>query len=430
MKKVLATVAALGLVAGVATTASALDLSVTGVYNVTGTSMNEAIGSGVVLVDDAGNADEGTDSWYEHTFKMLPTMKVNDNVSMKADIRFAKATVWGSQEDLATSSGGNFNVHKIYMEYMSPVGKIRIGRAEGGAWEGAFLNSSTNADRIMWWPSMVSGAWSLMLMTEKKTENDSIGANSHSDSDLYKASLSHKSANGKAAIAYNYTVDGTPSTATPPVQKVKSNKTSKVELAANYKIADINFAMEAAHQFGDKSADANTDYDASALYLHADKQLGDLNIGATYVYASGDEAGGTDNEAFMGTSGLGKDFNPLLILTGDDTGLLNGDTFAADADMVDDGVHMIGLFANYKASDKLTLNAAIAYAMADEEKIANQDDDYGVEYNVGAAYKLLDNLTYEVHLGYLDTGDYFQEGVSGQALHNVTLLTNSLTMTF
>ena len=420
MKKVLATVAALGLVAGVATTASALDLSVTGVYNVSGTTFSNALGGGVAPT----GATEGSDSWYEHTFKFLPTLKVNDKVTMKADIRFAKANVWGNDgndaaaaDDLNTADGGNFNVHKIYMEYMSPVGKIRVGRTPGGAWGTAFLDSAGNANRIMWWPSMVSGPWSLMVMTQKSTESDYNTAGSASDTDLYKASLGHKSANGKAAIAYNHTVEQEAGTVI-----------SKIEVLAHYKIAGNNVVIEGAHLFGEDTA--TVDFDANALLVHVDRQFGDLNIGGAYVYASGDDAGSaTENETYMGTTGLGKDFEPLYIMTGDGMGVLNGDGVVANAGMVDDGVHALGLFAKYKVSDKLTLNAAIATAMADEEA-AGQDDSYGTEYDLGGAYKLLDNLTYEVHLGYLDTGDYFQGGNSAVELNNITILAHALTMTF
>ena len=417
MKKVLVTVAALGFAVGVAGTASALDLSVTGVYNVSGTTFSEAQGAGVSPVGGAGS--EGTDSWYEHTFKFLPTLKVNDKITMKSDIRFAKATVWGAT-DTATANGGNFNVNKIYMEYMSPVGKIRIGRTPGGAHESAFLNSAGNADRIMWWPSAVSGPWSVMVMTQKTAENDGGADGSYSDTDLYKASLTHKSDNGKASVAYNHTAFA-----------AAGSTQGKIELFANYKIAGNNLVMEAAQLTGETSANNMVDASGQALLLHIDRQFDNLNLGAAYVYASGDDnTNASDDEGFMGNNGLGKDFEPLYIMTGDGMGVLNGDGgVVANGSMVDDGVHAFGLFAKYNASDRLTLNAGIAIAQADEVAVG-QDDAYGTEYDLGGAYKLLDNLTYEVHLGYLDTGDYFQGGNSAVELNNITMLSNHLTMTF
>jgi len=102
------------------------------------------------------------------------------------------------------------------------------------------------------------------------------------------------------------------------------------------------------------------------------------------------------------------------------------------------GVHAFVLAADYKASDALTLHGAIGYAKADEKIYQNGaatydatlDDDYGWEYNIGAAYKLLDNLTYEAHFGYLDTGDYFNRANPTDITNNVYMMSHSLTMTF
>jgi len=67
--------------------------------------------------------------------------------------------------------------------------------------------------------------------------------------------------------------------------------------------------------------------------------------------------------------------------------------------------------------------------MADKE-LPGYDDEYGFEYNVGAAYKLLDNLIYAVHLGYLDTGDFFKLGTKYQDTESILLASHHLTMSF
>jgi opacity protein-like surface antigen len=95
------------------------------------------------------------------------------------------------------------------------------------------------------------------------------------------------------------------------------------------------------------------------------------------------------------------------------------------------GVHAVIAAADYAVSNQLSLHGAIGWAQADEEQAVGQDDEYGWEYNVGAAYKLLDNLTYEAHFGYLDTGDFFNgAGNTPDITENVYVLTHSLTMTF
>ena len=64
MKKILSAVAVFGLVAGVAATASALDLTVTGYYKLEGKALNEgAAGGGVQLSQDITDpTDDGVSS--------------------------------------------------------------------------------------------------------------------------------------------------------------------------------------------------------------------------------------------------------------------------------------------------------------------------------------------------------------------------------
>jgi opacity protein-like surface antigen len=97
--------------------------------------------------------------------------------------------------------------------------------------------------------------------------------------------------------------------------------------------------------------------------------------------------------------------------------------------MSTNGVHAIVAAADYAVSNQLSLHGAIGWAKADEVA-AGADDSYGWEYNVGAAYKLLDNLTYEAHFGYLDAGEYFESAINANDEQSIYILTHSLTMTF
>ena len=113
MKKFLSTAVALGVVAGLAATASALELKVDGKYQVDGyyvNSGNGAAGGGGVLPLDMENTFRGTfdgaeptnDDWYWHEFRINPTLIVNDKIQVKGDIRLVDSdTVWGQQDDTA-----------------------------------------------------------------------------------------------------------------------------------------------------------------------------------------------------------------------------------------------------------------------------------------------------------------------------------------
>ena len=451
MKKVLSTVAALGLVAGLASTAAAVEFSVKGKYIVEGYSISDTQAT-LPGVDLAGPSD--SDAYWMHTLQFLPTMKVNDKISMSADVRIFKEAVWGGDPTVGTSQDdGNtdLDLDKVWMDYLSPIGKIRVGRVETSVFGGKYLDSSSSGNRIMWWPSFVSKPWEVLFFTQKTTEGDLGTAYADYDNDAYKAQVAHTSDNGKAAMEYIFSRTANGATLDEPGEP-NSLDAHHVGIWGKYKVMG-NWTVEAelAHKWSDQSNTEDTmtvkDWDAWGAMFDVAGKFGDIDAGLMYFYASGDDnSADDDNEAAMSAyGGTGDDFKPLYILTGDHTGILNNDL----ADFADkhygnvatSGVHAIVLHTGYKVSDKLSLSAAIAYAEADEATqgngaggytlgYANQGDEYGWEYNIGAAYKLLDNLTYEAHFGYLDTGDYFQSTAATDDTNGITLMSHHLTMSF
>ncbi len=453
MKKIISTVAALGLVAGVAGTASALDFSLSGQYVLEGYMMSNADGSGVTT-----DEDEGTDSAWVHTFQLKPTMTVNDKIKMIADIRMAKDSDWGSQEDtnrakdVDTTSAANgsmadfdrtVDIHKLYMEYMSPVGKIRAGRTPAGAWAGDFLSTSTNANRLMWWPSFVQAPFSLVVFTQKSTDNDWYNDTSDGDNDLYEIGLGYKTDAMRVDVAYDYyNYKGNSDNGTPATNY--DDQRHQIKGYAEMMLGPVALEGEFAHMFGtqmDYDIGTDTDVDAWAFMIDGSMKLDTMNVGLMYFYASGqdDTSANADNEMAMSTlngDGLGDDFNPYYILTGDHTGMLNGDEYSANAVMKIAGVQCLGIHADMPVSDKLSLHGAVAYAWADTTAVAELvvpgiDDEYGWELDLGAKYKLLDNLTYEVRGAFFKTGDFFDD-LNGAAagVDDIYTLSHHLTMTF
>ncbi|MEW6594517.1 MAG: porin [Thermodesulfobacteriota bacterium] len=442
MKKVLGTMAALGLVAGVASTASAVEWKMTGKYLVEGYYMSDA-GTTTLGVDltETAAASNTSDAWYQHTFEVSPTMKVNDKISMMATIRLVDNTVWGAQTDGDTESAdvmdtaNDFYLHTMYMKYMSPIGEVRIGRHPAGGYGTTFADTDSRQDRIMWWPSFVPKPWSVLLFTGKNFDNDlQTGSDVGSDQnfDHYEARLNYKDDALDAGIRYSLSNDN------------RNTTGSEKELYAGYAKYKMNnyFANAEVAYFGGDSS-TTVDWDALGYMLEVGGKFNNLTVSAMYFFAEGDDEGSAnDNEGFFNATasgiapvtatGTGHEFTPLYVLTGRTTGLLNPDqtgVLNGGIGQTDDGVKAFVLAADYKVSDRLGLHAAIGYAEADEET-ATYDDEYGWEYNIGAAYKLLDNLTYEAHFGYLDTGDYFKGAAGANQTENVYLLSHSLTMTF
>ncbi|MBE9520835.1 MAG: hypothetical protein IME97_06870, partial [Proteobacteria bacterium] len=145
MKKVLSTVAALALVAGVASNALALDkpsraseVEVTTAPRVPtptapGVALWSVAGQWVLAgayVDggkgNPGGADvqdqySANDAFYIYSFKVLPVLQVNDKISMKGEIRFADRCVFGTSCG-SSADERDADFKHIYMEWMTPYG--------------------------------------------------------------------------------------------------------------------------------------------------------------------------------------------------------------------------------------------------------------------------------------------------------------------
>jgi len=444
MKKVLSAVAALGLVIGLAPTASAVEFKISGKYLLEGAYLSDARGTGLDLTEAPGEHTP-SDAYFLHTFEIRPAMQVNDKISMFSTIRLADDTFWGNQtggdtNDLRTTN--NFYVHQLYLDYKSPLGKMRLGRVPFELNGTDFMNFDSRANQIMWWPKFVDKPWHLLLYTRKNIDKCQATPDaSDTDSDAYIARLCYKTNNLDAGIVRGMINNKTIATV--------SDRKQGVVLYGIYK-NDENFFInsEITHHFGSVKQDATTglkdrDYDTWSGMLQVGGRFEALTPSLMYFYASGQDrnataANGGDIENALNntgsTQGTGDQFEPLYILTGRHTGMLNNDVFSSGntTAMSRDGVHGVVLAADYAVSNRLNLHGAIAWVKADKVNIANKDDEYGREYNLGAAYNLLDNLTYEAHSGYLDTGDYFKSNafLNDSQTENVYILTHSLTMTF
>lgn len=435
MKKVLSTVAALGLIAGLASTASAVEFKMSGKYLVEGAYLSDAAGAtnatgGVDLTEAAGESNV-SDAYFLHTFEMKPTIKVNDKISMMATVRLADDSFWGNQVGGDTEGLAGTNdvyVHQLYMDYASPIGKMRFGRVPAGPYGTAFMDPEIRANRVMLWPSfLASGPWSTLFYVQKITDNFQTGDGSDVDNTKYYARGYYKTDNLDSGMEYAFANNQTVATA----NDVKQN----VILYGKYKMDNYFVNAEMVHYWGEIDNDValDMDYDSWAGMLQVGVKMDALTPSLMYFYAQGDDNSADDEKNNALSSGTGDQFEPLYILTGRHTGMLNNDIFSGHtATMSNSGVHAVVAAVDYAVSNQLTLHGAIGWAKADEVPIANtlQDDEYGWEYNVGAAYKLLDNLTYEAHFGYLDTGDFFNGNTNVDTTNNVYVLTNSLTMTF
>jgi hypothetical protein len=432
------------------------------------------------------NIDTAADAFYIYSFKVLPVLQVNDKIAVKAELRFADRDVFGLTDTTKISpvaptpgtiefdnwqslvpnyagvdTGGEvMDIYHLYLEWMSPLGKTRFGRTPCGAWGSQFGNSSSKCNRIMWWPNMMPEGFGMLLFTQKSAERDA-GENltnfvptyndnppagpsltdtisfprtntnmvSDGDKDAYYIDLSYAADFGKTTAALLFQRDATGSAY--PFWR------TKLWLHQKYTFNNIFLETELDWNFGENSGaatGANTDEDSLGLFADLGMNMGDMTIGGLFIYASGDDnTADSDKSAFMGANGLGKDFNPYQIMTGDYMNLLNGDNPLAGDGIVSGaanaGVWSIGAYAKYKLSPDLAISGEVGYFAALEE-MPLQDSDYGLEFGVGMSYKLYDNLTYNAHFSYLLTGDFFKYGVAAAPTEDIYLMAHALSMKF
>jgi len=484
MKKVLATVAALGLVLGVTANALALDQpgraseseattaprvpeptapgvalwSVAGQWVLAGALVSNGLGNagdanvwGNQAVPELGlDLKEGTDAFYIRSFKILPVLQVNDKIAMKGEIRIEDRNVAGLDGKSAEGANGaledngrNADFKHVYMEWVSPWGKTRFGRTPAGAWAGGFMNTTGQGDRFMWWLNMLPENWGSLLFIQKITERDVASSASDLDSDGYYVDLSYKADFGKTIGAIWATRSGNAVDA-----GGDKLQTYQARLYGNYNFNALNIEYEVNWNFGQSSQlDANGNFqDDKGLgtAVSAGYQMQDWNFGGLFFYMSGDsDPSDGDKKNMLTRAGTGHDWNPYQIMTGDYMGILNTDnpnrvpgSWNANSLLVLDdgfssGVWSLGANVKFNMSPALQLTGELGYFAANKTISGiNQDKELGWEVGIGMGYKIMDNLTYNAHFSYLATGDYFKAGDLNLNTENVYLLAHALSMKF
>lgn len=463
MKKVLVTVAALGLVLGVTASAFALDQpgkaatveettspvvaqptapgvalwSVTGSWTLAGAYLSD--GQGLPGHAALTGNDTGADPFYLYNVKINTDLQVNDKISVKGEFRFADRTVLGATDvaqinplpNATRDFGGRpVDTYLLYMEWMSPFGKTRFGRTPGGAWGSKFLDTGYNTARLMIWLNMLPENWGSLLFTQKYSEGDAADGAiaSDQDKDAYYVDLSYKADFGKTVGALWFVRDASNPASDPYTS-------ANFWLYGNYNFAPITLEYEVNWGFGEASATTDQD-NQLGLYADLGYKMQDWTFGGTVGYASGDNDTNPDNSAMLSSSyGMGKDFNPTNILFGDYMNILNGDNNLS-GDGINDailaqgnaGAWFVKGYASLAMSPAMSVNGYVAYAAATDEP-DGWDKDYGFEAGIGMGYKLMDNLMYNAHFSYLWTGDYFTEN-GAESTNDIYLVAHALSMSF
>ncbi len=86
--------------------------------------------------------------------------------------------------------------------------------------------------------------------------------------------------------------------------------------------------------------------------------------------------------------------------------------------------------AAYAPTSAITFHSSLGLTDTLDNKELDYTDRVGWEVDLGMAYKFLNHFAYEVHFGYMDTGELFKNSNSLSDVDNITIITNKLTMSF
>lgn len=126
-------------------------------------------------------------------------------------------------------------------------------------------------------------------------------------------------------------------------------------------------------------------------------------------------------------------FDPLLITDSASDILLAGSPNGSSGYNSQDPKQATDIYAvsaYFTASPELSWHGTIGITKNRWNAALDSGYDSSWEANLGIIYKLFNNIRYEVHFGYMDTGDLFKESQAYSDVESIIMISNKLTMSF
>jgi hypothetical protein len=465
MKRFWLVLLSLGLIMAFSVSAFAVDVKVSGEYYAAGMYLNRtnvndvtipavpASAPGVVPVVTAKSAvpaDVSTAFFYQR-LRMGADFIVSP--SLKLVTRFdVMERIWGGArgESAASSAAGydtlsagtktenqNIAFDLMYVNYDSPIGLFKVGYQIDSAWGTIFMDSSMPRGTVAW--SYTSGPW-FYYLGYKVWDDKSLSAvtttTTQTDLDRDKSALAFKYI-GKSAeggLLGGHVRDARSKTAT-------DNTTYLLYYLQPYakaKFGPVSVQAEVDYFWGDYPKDdidptKNQKLELLAGWIDATVNLNMFYAGGTVAYVSGDDPNTTDKiegNALIVNGGI--DWNPCLILFNNDLTYWAGGASGYNSSAV--GGPMYNAWfgqgrVGVKPIPQLDAMLSVSYAQADK-KNTNVGGTYGWEIDVTGTYKITNNLSYMLGVGYLFTGDYYKGTGADNKVNDDYMLINKLTLSF
>jgi len=440
MKRFWLILLSLGLIMAFSASAFAVDVKVSGEYYVAGLYLNKTN-----LTSDV--EPNPSTAFYYQRLRVRTDFVVSPGLTLVT--RFdALERVWGGQRsapgttsaaDSAGTRAENENIafDWAYIDYQSPIGIFDVGLMEDGRTGTVFGNSYTTLGRIKW--KNTFGPVTLAAdITKSKDQSYSavttIATATDTDNDKYGLEGVYQWKDGKAGMKltyYRYAEN-----------RQSANNKKTYFLFTPYAIAkigpvdiqaEINYATGNYQEYDQPSSSTDVKLENLSGWIDATANFAPIYFGGTIAYVSGDDPNTKDRQE-GGTLNGGTEWNPCLILFNyyDRTywvGGLAGDGTATNSGPMSNAWFYQGR-AGVKPIANLDIVASLSYASADKKPKDFVGSSYGWEADVTGTYKITNNLSYMLGVGYLFTGDYFKGTAANSQVGDDYMVINKLTLTF
>jgi len=441
MKRFLVILLSLGLLAAFSTMVFALDVKFSGEYYAAGMYLDRT-----TLKKDTATDGPSTAFYYQR-LRLRTNFTVSKGLSLitRADLM---ERAWGAARSVpgvvqAADSAGtvaeneNIVFDWAYVNYRAPIGVFDAGYMNYGSTGTIFGNNSAPQARIKY--SLPIGPFTVNTAISKVKEKSLTAINAattaDADNDVYHLEGVYKWKTGVAGLNVNYYRSAENR---PPANNYKSTyflftpyafaKIGPVALQA-----ELNYANGKTRLYDDNSGLDDVKLENWSGWIDATADFKMAYVGASIAYVSGDDPG-TADKVEGGTISGGRDWNPCLIMfnyydRAQWAGNLTGYNGATDNGLMANA-WFFQVRGGVRPIDKLDIMASVSYANADKKPAGFVKNAYGYEVDVTATYKITNNLSYMLGVGYLFTGDYYKGASDANSLSNDYLVLNKLTLTF
>ena len=491
MKRFWLVLLSLGLIVAFSTSAMAVDLKFSGEFYAAGLYQDKT-----TLCKDCGPS---TAFYFQRlrlntVFVVAPGLTLTTRADiMERSWGAARTDAWGNgvvnpglQGYVANvSSAGtvaeneNIAFDLAYVTYVSPIGIINAGYQIDNAWGTVFGDSSIPTGKISY--IYMKGPWTFIAQTGKNSAFNASGffgiggeqgyprgqifSNGLADADnsFYTLAFKYSWNTGQGGLLYKHVRIATlrdvrygllsPAAAGEPTIHINvlapyfKAQFGPVAVQGEVMYAFGTWAFESAWRRtweGVPQVDGNKQISVLNGWIDATADFDRFYVGGTFAYLSGQNPHHERQE--QGIIDGGFDWNPTLILWNADRNQWAGDLrgcldYSATnnrgtANNAMANAYFYQVRGGVRPIDKIDIMASVSYAHAVVKPTdAWAYNSYGWEVDLTGTYKITNNLSYMLGMGYLFTGDYFKgerdehTGYLGE-IQNDFLVINKLTLTF